>query len=211
MVAPPPAGEEALQENDQGFEEQDLDQGFGQHFLITDTSGSLLPLKNTSNSSSSTPKVLYRLIFTLAIKQKFKFQCCSFRCNEFPKQGQVARHYPPLVALFEAPETFLARTAVECSAPTATRRGTRGNTATNSSPCQAGKPNNTNQRRIDGKTSGRTRWLQNTGLCSTTQSNLMEGGTPMSLSGLHRDIREVGSCEKASYLQSWCGQPSTMA
>ena len=59
MVAPPPAGEEALQENDQGFEEQDLDQGFGQHFLITDTSGSLLPLKNTSNSSSSTPKVVY--------------------------------------------------------------------------------------------------------------------------------------------------------
>ena len=58
MVAPPPAEEEALQENDQGFE-QDLDQGFGQHFLITDTSGSLLPLKNTSNSSNSTPKVVY--------------------------------------------------------------------------------------------------------------------------------------------------------
>ena len=83
--------------------------------------------------------------------------CCSFRCNEFPKQGQVAKHYPPLVALFEAPETFLARTAVECSAPTAIRRGTRGSTATNSSPCPAGKPSNTNQRRIDGKTSGRIR------------------------------------------------------
>ena len=58
MVAPPPAEEEALQENDQGLE-QDLDQGFGQHFLITDTSGSLLPLKNTSSSSNSTPKVVY--------------------------------------------------------------------------------------------------------------------------------------------------------
>ena len=42
MVAPPPAEEEALQKNDQGFEEQDFDQGFGQHFLITDTSGSLI-------------------------------------------------------------------------------------------------------------------------------------------------------------------------
>ena len=167
MVAPPPAEEEALQENDQDFEEQDFDQGFGQHFLITDTSGSLLPLKNTSNSSSSTPKVLYRLIFTLAIKQKFKFQCCSFRCNEFPKQGQVARHYPPLVALFEALETFLAKTAVECSAPTAIRRGTKGSTATNSFPCPAGKPSNINQHRIDGKTSGRTRWLQNTFFSST--------------------------------------------
>merc|ERR1719370_266367 len=42
---------------EQGLDHQDLDQGLGQHFLITDTSGSLLPLKNTSNSSSSTPKV----------------------------------------------------------------------------------------------------------------------------------------------------------
>ena len=36
---------------------QDLDQGLGQHFLITDTSGSLLPLKDTSSPSNSTPKV----------------------------------------------------------------------------------------------------------------------------------------------------------
>jgi len=38
------------------LEHQDLDQGLGQHFLITDTSGSLLPLKDSSSPSNSTPK-----------------------------------------------------------------------------------------------------------------------------------------------------------
>lgn len=41
--------------SEQGVD-QELDQGFGQHFLITDTSGSLLPLKAPSTSSNSTPK-----------------------------------------------------------------------------------------------------------------------------------------------------------
>merc|ERR1719397_37207 len=41
---------------EQGLDHQDLDEGLGQHFLITDTSGSLLPLKATSTQSNSTPK-----------------------------------------------------------------------------------------------------------------------------------------------------------
>ena len=36
--------------------DQDIDHGFGQHFLITDTTGSLLPLKTTPTPSNSTPK-----------------------------------------------------------------------------------------------------------------------------------------------------------
>ena len=51
------AAEEDDLEHQQGLEHQDLDQGLGQHFLITDTSGSLLPLKATSSPSNSTPKV----------------------------------------------------------------------------------------------------------------------------------------------------------
>ena len=56
-------------DSEQGLD-QDLDQGFGQHFLITDTSGSLLPLKTTSTSSNSTPKVCIAHIINMA---KFDF------------------------------------------------------------------------------------------------------------------------------------------
>ena len=56
---------------EQGLDQlQDLDQGLGQHFLITDTSGSLLPLKGTSTSSNSTPKVYTAYGFFVA---KFEF------------------------------------------------------------------------------------------------------------------------------------------
>ena len=42
-------------DSQQGID-QDIDHGFGQHFLITDTTGSLLPLKTTPTPSNSTPK-----------------------------------------------------------------------------------------------------------------------------------------------------------
>ena len=53
----------ATEDNSEQGLEQELDQGFGQHFLITDTSGSLLPLKTTSTSSNSTPKVCKTYIY----------------------------------------------------------------------------------------------------------------------------------------------------
>ena len=56
-------------DSEQGLD-QDLDQGFGQHFLITDTSGSLLPLKATPTSSNSTPKVCITYAISMA---KFDF------------------------------------------------------------------------------------------------------------------------------------------
>ena len=84
---------------EQGLDQlQDLDQGLGQHFLITDTSGSLLPLKGTSTSSNSTPKVYTAHVFFEFSKPIlfYKALIMVHRLSGLPKVGLLPSHYPPL-------------------------------------------------------------------------------------------------------------------
>ena len=75
---------------EQGLDHQDLDQGLGQHFLITDTSGSLLPLKATSTQSNSTPKVCNAQCYC------YLKSCFTPRLSDLPKAALLPRRYPPL-------------------------------------------------------------------------------------------------------------------